>query len=525
MTQETIELKLKMTLESLEQSGFDMTSYTKDMNEQETLEDYEEIYNMLKSHIECLKGINLLDALQRKISELETNKEMQKIGLSQEEKSEDDNTLENLVNDIIEVIYLFRNNKKTLYENKNIKSLENNFYDTIYKIITKEIIENLNSEAIDVVLEDEYDSLRLSEIIYKHEIKNIEKYELEYDKSLIDMLKQKLDKNNKNNNMFYIDKELMIIIVSILHTEEIRKSSESKLEKLIKSQKEYMIDINRTENETETFLNRKEIKLETRKKINKSIKTRIIAFLASLGILVSASTFTMKKLESGYTSYETTHIFAYTENDNLIIKPSREYLSRKINDSEQALLTVYYDSFETSTGPKQYVEEFELPKLNVEDIKDYINIDTSTLTLHSWELKDKGIESSNRREIVLENQNLDNKVTEKGMFIALTALIICFDVLLSMLPFMPIYDIEKLRKLLKERKREKEYYDDLITKITDYIDKINGIILNSEQNIELYNTLKKLSTALKFDFKRLEQFETLPDIIEEAKENIKKLQK
>ena len=40
MTQETIELKLKMTLEKLEEAGFDITRTANDMKFQENIEDY-----------------------------------------------------------------------------------------------------------------------------------------------------------------------------------------------------------------------------------------------------------------------------------------------------------------------------------------------------------------------------------------------------------------------------------------------------------------------------------------------------
>lgn len=101
MTQETIELKLKMTLEKLEEAGFDITRTANDMKFQENIKDYEGIYNSLSSHIECLKGINRLKVIERKI---ETSDVL------------------GLVKDIIEVIRIFRNNKETLKENKNIET-------------------------------------------------------------------------------------------------------------------------------------------------------------------------------------------------------------------------------------------------------------------------------------------------------------------------------------------------------------------------------------------------------------------
>ncbi len=101
MTQETIELKLKMTLEKLEEAGFDITRTANDMKFQENIEDYEEIYNSLSSHIECLKGINRLKVIERKI---ETSDVL------------------GLVKDIIEVIRIFRNNKETLKEKKPASS-------------------------------------------------------------------------------------------------------------------------------------------------------------------------------------------------------------------------------------------------------------------------------------------------------------------------------------------------------------------------------------------------------------------
>ena len=210
MTQETIELKLKMTLEKLEESGFDMTSTANDMKCQENIEDYEEIYNSLSSHIECLKGINRLKVIERKI------------------KTSD---ILDLVKDIIEVIRIFRENKKTLKENENIEILENSLYETTYKIITREVIENLSSDVLKVILENEYDALRISKIIYNREIPNIK--ETEYNKDLIEKLNQKLSHNNKSGNIFLLDSEIMLLVVSIFHTQEVRKSSETKLKKLL----------------------------------------------------------------------------------------------------------------------------------------------------------------------------------------------------------------------------------------------------------------------------------------------------
>lgn len=500
MTQETIELKLKMTLEKLEEAGFDITRTANDMKFQENIEDYEGIYNSLSSHIECLKGINRLKVIERKI------------------KTSD---ILDLVKDIIEVIRIFRENKKTLKENENIEILENSLYETTYKIITREVIENLSSDVLKVILENEYDALRISKIIYNREIPNIK--ETEYNKDLIEKLNQKISHNNKSGNIFLLDSEIMLLVVSIFHTQEVRKSSETKLKKLLEDKKEYLYDLEYSKDNVDYLSENKEEITTAIKKNNRKIKVRIFAFLASLGILTSVSSFAMKKLEKDYLKYETTMTYAYEKDGELTINPSSTEIFSKVADDEQAILSVFYEPFETTTGTKQFVEKFSLPPMDVEDIEDYIDIDTSTLTLYSQELKDKDIKY-NSREIFLQNQNLDNSIVDESSKALYIFEITMINFLISLLPYFPIRDILELISLSKERKSKKESYFGITERITNYLNKMDKSLLTAEKSLEIYNALKELSSTLKIDFQEDESFENLSTQIELTKEHIRKLQ-
>lgn len=501
MTQETIELKLKMTLEKLKEAGFDITRTANDMKFQENIEDYEEIYNSLSSHIECLKGINRLKVIERKI---ETS------------------DILDLVGDIIDVIRIFRENRKTLKENKNVETLESSLYEVTYKIITREVIENLSSDVLNVILESDYDSLRISKIIYNREIPNIK--ETEYNKDLIEKLNQKISHNNKSGNIFLLDSEIMLLVVSIFHTQEVRKSSETKLKKLLEDKREYLYDLEISEDIVDSLSESKEEITTAIKKNNRKIKVRIFAFLASLRILTSVSSFAMKKLEKGYLKYETTMTYAYEKDGELTINPSSTEIFSKVADDEQAILSVFYEPFETTTGTKQFVEKFSLPPMDVEDIEDYIDIDTSTLTFYSQELKDKDIKY-NSREIFLQNQNLDNPITDEAFKIFYVFEIVLVSLIASLLPYFPINDIlELLISLSKERKSRKESYFKITERITDYLNKMDKSLLNAEKSLEIYNALKELSSTLKIDFQEDESFENLSTQIELTKEHIRKLQ-
>lgn len=500
MTQETIELKLKMTLEKLEEAGFDITRTANDMKFQENIKDYEGIYNSLSSHIECLKGINRLKVIERKI---ETSDVL------------------GLVKDIIEVIRIFRNNKETLKENKNIETLESSLYEVTYKIITREMIENLSSDVLNVILENEYDSLRISKIIYNREIPNIK--ESEYNKDLIEKLNQKLSHNNKSGNIFLLDSEIMLLVVSIFHTQEVRKSSETKLKKLLEDKKEYLYDLEYSKDNVDYLSENKEEITTAIKKNNRKIKVRIFAFLASLGILTSVSSFAMKKLEKDYLKYETTMTYAYEKDGELTINPSSTEIFSKVADDEQAILSVFYEPFETTTGTKQFVEKFSLPPMDVEDIEDYIDIDTSTLTLYSQELKDKDIKY-NSREIFLQNQNLDNSIVDESSKALYIFEITMINFLISLLPYFPIRDILELISLSKERKSKKESYFGITERITNYLNKMDKSLLTAEKSLEIYNALKELSSTLKIDFQEDESLENLSTQIQLTKEHIRKLQ-
>ena len=64
----------------------------------------------------------------------------------------------------------------------------------------------------------------------------------------------------------------------------------------------------------------------------------------------------MKKLEKGYLKYETTMTYAYEKDGELTINPSSTEIFSKVADDEQAILSVFYEPFETTTGTKQFVE-------------------------------------------------------------------------------------------------------------------------------------------------------------------------
>ena len=383
------------------------------------------------------------------------------------------------------------------------------------------MIENLSSDVLNVILENEYDSLRISKIIYNREIPNIK--ESEYNKDLIEKLNQKLSHNNKSGNIFLLDSEIMLLVVSIFHTQEVRKSSETKLKKLLEDKKEYLYDLEYSKDNVDYLSENKEEITTAIKKNNRKIKVRIFAFLASLGILTSVSSFAMKKLEKGYLKYETTMTYAYEKDGELTINPSSTEIFSKVADDEQAILSVFYEPFETTTGTKQFVEKFSLPPMDVEDIEDYIDIDTSTLTLYSQELKDKDIKY-NSREIFLQNQNLDNPITDKVSKTLCAFEIVCVDMIVSLISYFPINDILELIKLSKERKSRKESYFKITEIITDYLNKMDKSLLTAEKSLEIYNALKELSSTLKIDFQEDESFENLSTQIELTKEHIRKLQ-
>ena len=383
------------------------------------------------------------------------------------------------------------------------------------------MIENLSSDVLKVILENEYDALRISKIIYNREIPNIK--ETEYNKDLIEKLNQKISHNNKSGNIFLLDSEIMLLVVSIFHTQEVRKSSETKLKKLLEDKREYLYDLEISEDIVDSLSESKEEITTAIKKNNRKIKVRIFAFLASLGILTSVSSFAMKKLEKGYLKYETTMTYAYEKDGELTINPSSTEIFSKVADDEQAILSVFYEPFETTTGTKQFVEKFSLPPMDVEDIEDYIDIDTSTLTLYSQELKDKDIKY-NSREIFLQNQNLDNPITDKVSKTLCAFEIVCVDMIVSLISYFPINDILELIKLSKERKSRKESYFKITEIITDYLNKMDKSLLTAEKSLEIYNALKELSYALKIDFQEDESFENLSTQIELTKEHIRKLQ-
>ena len=383
------------------------------------------------------------------------------------------------------------------------------------------MIENLSSDVLKVILENEYDALRISKIIYNREIPNIK--ETEYNKDLIEKLNQKISHNNKSGNIFLLDSEIMLLVVSIFHTQEVRKSSETKLKKLLEDKREYLYDLEISEDIVDSLSESKEEITTAIKKNNRKIKVRIFAFLASLGILTSVSSFAMKKLEKGYLKYETTMTYAYEKDGELTINPSSTEIFSKVADDEQAILSVFYEPFETTTGTKQFVEKFSLPPMDVEDIEDYIDIDTSTLTLYSQELKDKDIKY-NSREIFLQNQNLDNPITDKVSKTLCAFEIVCVDMIVSLISYFPINDILELIKLSKERKSRKESYFKITEIITDYLNKMDKSLLTAEKSLEIYNALKELSSTLKIDFQEDESFENLSTQIELTKEHIRKLQ-
>jgi len=315
----------------------------------------------------------------------------------------------------------------------------------------------------------------------------------------------------------------MLLVVSIFHTQEVRKSSETKLKKLLEDKKEYLYDLEYSKDNVDYLSENKEEITTAIKKNNRKIKVRIFAFLASLGILTSVSSFAMKKLEKDYLKYETTMTYAYEKDGELTINPSSTEIFSKVADDEQAILSVFYEPFETTTGTKQFVEKFSLPPMDVEDIEDYIDIDTSTLTLYSQELKDKDIKY-NSREIFLQNQNLDNSIVDESSKALYIFEITMINFLISLLPYFPIRDILELISLSKERKSKKESYFGITERITNYLNKMDKSLLTAEKSLEIYNALKELSSTLKIDFQEDESLENLSTQIQLTKEHIRKLQ-
>lgn len=505
MTQETMELKVKLALDKIERSGFDMTSYKEDLKEQENIDDYEEIYDSLKHYIDCSKGINLLKEIERNM--------------------DNDEKLDENINDIIEVLNIFRNNRELLKKNNNIDDLKNKLYSVSYKVITKEILNSLDSIVFEEIEKDEYDLLKLSEFIFEKRIKGILDYKEEYDENLVKKLQEKIREKTRSNDILIINKEIIVLVVSIYNTEIIRKNS---IEIFKKTKEEYIHHINEiiaSESTVEKLANRKENKSQAKKKNDKSIKNRILAFLASLGILVSVSNYTHKSLKDMYTSYETVHTVATQTDGKLEIKTFDSKYFPKIDGEKQAVLSVYYDKFETASGTKQFVEEFYLPTINVSEIENYINIDLNdpSITLKSSKTKDSDIFPNNTRQISLYKQNLENFNEDKVSKFTLGLIITLVDLIISCIPYMPLDDIIKLKKLLKKKKMIDENYYEVELQIMSYLSNLDLSINECEHQKEIYNRLKELTTLINIQIEKEPFIELSFNRINEAKENSKVL--
>lgn len=518
---EPIEFKIIRTITKLEENNFDMTKYTKELKEQETLEDYEELYNELIPYLECFKAITMLKSIERKLTETE------KIQIEEETKrfpkEKVKYTLEDIVEEMLNAIEIIRKNRATFEENKEHEQIEKQFYSLIYKLITLEIIENLDSKILDTVLEEEKDAIKISEHVYDKEIPYIEAHKTEYQEEYVKALELKIEEDNKKGNLNLLDKEIILIINNIQYNKEILASIKEKQKEIESNQELPSVEMRKADRKVGNYLGEQKDMKAILSKTNKQIKRRVFALIASVGILASISTFAMKKSEGLYTDYETTQTIITKDGEEVTVNESKDKFNmRKLDDDEKITMQVHYDSFETSTGYKHYMEEFILPEGETKEIKEYLAAPTSKLTLQSSQLLNQAGQSG--RKIIIREQNLDEPITKIDIKLCLSLLILLVNLLISQAPYMPLDSLFAIIRLIKRKKEDKEQFTPIIDQIESYIKDITESLTVSEENLKKYNRIKEVAKVLEIDFKENPEFETLEKTIEETNNKIRKLE-
>lgn len=418
--------------------------------------------------------------------------------LNQKLDNIEDNEIQNIITDIQKLLFQMKKIPTINYDD-NQKLIEE-IYKLVYRGIKLELASKKDSQLLEKIKIDNTDISYVASLIKK----DISKEE---DKSKQEEIQRKVQeiKQNGFSDIYYLDKELIVMLTSKKDSILISKKEDQILEKIEEyenTKKELEEKHNYYEFSNEEI---ERIKIRT-KNSKKTRRVRKIVLTVNWGLvagLIALISFKTKPIFQDKEYKTITTLYDLSTDD---ISSNIEYLP----ETEDRVTVVEYQPweeygiFDTQYKRNIYTYELDISNINYDDIRDYLKSDfeEEVRTIKREERStSKPNDKSEESEYVITKQTQDKQdyiIKEKiGLWILVSSEISVASIFINSQSLKAIYEAFGQKKSLKQLKQVvRKNKEDLMTE--------KKKLLETKQKIEkLYNQISNLKSSIEVEYEEL----------------------
>lgn len=418
--------------------------------------------------------------------------------LNQKLDNIEDNEIQNIITDIQKLLFQMKKMPTINYDD-NQKLIEE-IYKLVYRGIKLELASKKDSQLLEKIKIDNTDISYVTSLIKK----DISKEE---DKSKQEEIQRKIQeiKQNGFSDIYYLDKELIVMLTSKKDNILISKKEEQILEK-IEEYENTKKELEKKHNYYE-FSNEEIERIKTRTKNSKKTRrVRKIALTVNWGLvagLIALISFKTKPLFQDEEYKTITTLYDSSTDD---ISSNIEYLP----ETEDRVIVVEYQpweeygAFNTHYKRNTYTYELDTLNMNYDDIKDYLTVDFKEKVIPTKEVEkstSKPSDEYEKSEYIITKQTQDKQdyiiKEEIVLWILMSSDISVASIFINSQLLKAIYEAFGQKKSLKQLKQVvKKNKVELMTE--------KKKLLETKQKIEkLYNQISNLKSSIEVEYEEL----------------------
>ena len=505
-------IEVKDNIEELKEIDFECDSYEEILEkiEKDTSKNIEEAYYKFTNpdyflpeslntvYEEAIKKIDILNEQLTKEYEYCYKLTVKSKLLNQKLDNIEDNEIQNIITDIQKLLFQMKK-MPTINYDENQKLIEE-IYKLVYRGIKLELASKKDSQLLEKIKIDNTDISYVASLIKK----DISK---EDDKSKQEEIQRKVQEIKQNGflDIYYLDKELIVMLTSKKDSILISKKEEKILEKIEEyenTKKELEEKHNYYEFSNEEI---ERIKIRT-KNSKKTRRVRKIVLTVNWGLvagLIALISFKTKPLFQDEEYKTITTLYDSSTDD---ISSNIEYLP----EAEDRVTVVEYQpweeygTFNTHYKRNTYTYELDALNMNYDDIKDYLTVDFKEKVIPTKEVEkstSKPSDEYEKSEYIITKQTQDKQdyiIKEKiGLWILVSSEISVASIFINSQLLKAIYEEFGQKKSLKQLKQVvRKNKEDLMTE--------KKKLLETKQKIEkLYNQISNLKSSIEVEYEEL----------------------